>query len=560
MRFKFSMLSKGATTLVLAVVACACGDQAATDAKDTVTMTGVVHRSDRKVATVSFVTFRPGAEQIPVVTQSENGRFSAEVPAGVLLTLAVAAPGHKEAHIPVYLHENQGDARVDVTLAANSYRENISEVLIYGNWGGIETTFEDSLVLQDDGRWTLELGASGEKLKYQLWGITTDQRTVNGQGSGTFEYDGCGDFFSVVEPIDGHVSIQFDPSKLLTTINTGVPSAVWDGDPDLTRISTIGLAVNAFDESLATAAQKHLEDHGDFEEFTFGGPQVFPMLLKAMNPENSSDVKAFAAVNLLKHLSENSSENPSVAEILDALPPSSPFWSLEALHSFFILSTLSDTDPIPLLQTFADDNPHVEIRANAVASQAFVSKMAGDQENFHLYLTRLRNMDAGELNTGKMANSLEPQGPLAPGNPVPDFSVNLLDGTHFTNADLLGHVTLIDFWATWCMPCVGEMSHLHDAWTRYHQQGLEILSFSLDNAPEDIGSFRQKKWPMPWEHVFLESGFSNSTARAFEVTGIPTLFLIGPEGKILESGPTLRNDTLLKTLEPRFQPGGRSQE
>jgi thiol-disulfide isomerase/thioredoxin len=134
---------------------------------------------------------------------------------------------------------------------------------------------------------------------------------------------------------------------------------------------------------------------------------------------------------------------------------------------------------------------------------------------------------------------------------VPHFAVASLDdpGTLISEESLRGRTCLVDFWATWCPPCVEEIPHLAKAYEKFHARGFEILSLSFDKSPEQIKLFRSKRFPMPWLHGYVERGFGSYIAEIFRVENIPRQVLIGPNGDILATDEALRGSRLETTLE-----------
>jgi thiol-disulfide isomerase/thioredoxin len=156
---------------------------------------------------------------------------------------------------------------------------------------------------------------------------------------------------------------------------------------------------------------------------------------------------------------------------------------------------------------------------------------------------------AGDL-WGDMARSgLAPNRPIQKGSAVPTFAFRSIDSdsTVYTPTSMMGKYYLIDFWATWCGPCIGEMESLHDAYRKYHGRGFEILSISFDNSPSVVDKYRSGEWKMPWLHTFASGGFGSAAAQAFGVDGIPRTVLVGPDGKIL--AVDLRGEQLSSFLE-----------
>ena len=106
-----------------------------------------------------------------------------------------------------------------------------------------------------------------------------------------------------------------------------------------------------------------------------------------------------------------------------------------------------------------------------------------------------------------------------------------LNGKPLTLAQYKGKVVLMDFWATWCGPCVGEMPNVIAAYKKYHTQGFEIVGVSLDQSrPALTGFIAQNK--MPWHQVFDGKGWGSAVPREYGVQAIPFGLLIGRDGKI----------------------------
>jgi thiol-disulfide isomerase/thioredoxin len=166
------------------------------------------------------------------------------------------------------------------------------------------------------------------------------------------------------------------------------------------------------------------------------------------------------------------------------------------------------------------------------------------------YYSRL----VGEFPDSRFANMAKsrfnPDRTIRKGGVAPDFSVAALDDSTivYTKQSFAGRYLLLDFWATWCGPCIGELGKLTEAVEKYRGDRLEVLSLSFDATPGKVREFRAGKWKMPWLHTFVARGFANQLARSFEVSGIPRPILIDPEGRIVALETELRGSRLAKTL------------
>jgi thiol-disulfide isomerase/thioredoxin len=137
----------------------------------------------------------------------------------------------------------------------------------------------------------------------------------------------------------------------------------------------------------------------------------------------------------------------------------------------------------------------------------------------------------------------------AVGKPAPRMVLETVSGqTLRFPEDFQGRLLLLDFWATWCGPCVGEIPHLKDAQRAFGQQGLTIVGVPLDGGVETtemIQGFIQQR-NMAWEQVIFDN---QQLAAHFGVEGIPAAFLLDPRRmQIVAAGHELRGALLNQTL------------
>ncbi|GJH40188.1 hypothetical protein RCZ04_07380 [Capnocytophaga sp. HP1101] len=130
---------------------------------------------------------------------------------------------------------------------------------------------------------------------------------------------------------------------------------------------------------------------------------------------------------------------------------------------------------------------------------------------------------------------------------VPEINLPQVNGENLSLSSLRGKYVLIDFWASWCLPCKKENKYLKQAYKELKGKNFTILSVSIDR-PKDKDAWRDamKIEGMVWNNVWDNDG---KTADKYGVTSIPAPFLIDPDGNLLSQGENLRGDDLMKTLK-----------
>ncbi len=127
-----------------------------------------------------------------------------------------------------------------------------------------------------------------------------------------------------------------------------------------------------------------------------------------------------------------------------------------------------------------------------------------------------------------------------------------IDGKDVTLADYAGKVLLLDFWATWCSPCLQELPGLAATYKERHKDGFEVLSVSLDNlqrlSVDDLRGFAKENG-LNWHHIYEGNGWQSKIAGSYFVNGIPAPFLIGRDGNLFATGEACRGEQLATTLE-----------
>jgi len=168
------------------------------------------------------------------------------------------------------------------------------------------------------------------------------------------------------------------------------------------------------------------------------------------------------------------------------------------------------------------------------------------------YLTKLENRFKKELPnsqyTKKFSKNLSLARQLSEGQLAPDFELATPEGGKLKLSSLRGKVVLVDFWASWCKPCIASLPELKATYNEFKNQNFEVFGVSLDaNKEEWTGAI--KKHQLPWKHASDLKEWQSVVTGLYRIEGIPYTVLLDKEGKI--AGKNLRGEELkakIKTL------------
>ncbi|OUR90839.1 hypothetical protein A9Q87_12895 [Flavobacteriales bacterium 34_180_T64] len=180
------------------------------------------------------------------------------------------------------------------------------------------------------------------------------------------------------------------------------------------------------------------------------------------------------------------------------------------LFSLTLIASLIESKSIDfdkLVEAF--NNLDSDLRASPFGTEVFNK----------LEFKKQKNASLAFLNIGKVA---------------PKFSAPSTDGNTIVLDDILGKVTIIDFWASWCGPCRRENPNVVKTYEQYHAKGLEIISVSLDKPGQKNRWLDAiKKDNLNWHHVSNLNYFNDPVAQLYNIQSIPATFILDKDGKIV---------------------------
>jgi thiol-disulfide isomerase/thioredoxin len=542
-------------TLLCSMVLLACGT------KEMPGISGRVIGEDGKPPVLAHVHLLGTGDRVAAAVTSvkvgDDGTFTIAIPHDRYYDLIVTAVNHQPVRIPLALDDVPNLAGVEIHLAPYAYLDSITEPKIVGDWNDFIAYKAEPMVPEDDGTFVYERKVDADTLAYQLVGVVKGGRSINGTDSDYFVYDGGGDYISVVSVPDRTARVVFDPQKARMVKAEGLPRV--DFGPkgrQLAEMFEISARLDAESDKMMAAFQRYAREHGTYEGFEYDLSNIKAYLLGKMSEDHGSPVSRYAAVKFAS-MGEMGLESPLTEDdaraISEVLPVADRMWTAAPMGLLYVYGQAARREEMPGLfgkeiADVVDRGP----RTVMLLEIGMAAKETGDTTRVRaIYEDLTQNYADVDLPyvQFRIKNELDPDLAISIGKSLPDFEIALMDEPRVVSkTTFLGRYYMLDFWATWCGPCIGEMGNLHKAYERFGGPDFEILSISFDENPEDVRQFRASKWKMPWLHAYLADNFQSEMAKTFEISGIPRPILVGPDGVILATGMALRGDRLEETL------------
>lgn len=119
--------------------------------------------------------------------------------------------------------------------------------------------------------------------------------------------------------------------------------------------------------------------------------------------------------------------------------------------------------------------------------------------------------------------------PIKVGEYAPDFEMEDYNGNVISLKNLRGKLVLLDFWASWCGPCIAQIPDIKKLTEQFHSEDIEVIGVSLDRNPKDFKS-AISQYQMTWKHIL---DHRKKISNLYSISAVPTILLIDREGKII---------------------------
>ena len=120
--------------------------------------------------------------------------------------------------------------------------------------------------------------------------------------------------------------------------------------------------------------------------------------------------------------------------------------------------------------------------------------------------------------------------PLRVGGPAPSFELKTLKGKIFKSSDLKNKAVILNFWATWCVPCIHEMPELNKAYTSFKNDDVEIIAINFAETRSEVDEF-VNKYHLEFPILLDKYG---DVSQDYRVRNLPVTYFISPDGIIMD--------------------------
>lgn len=455
--------------------------------------------------------------------------FSVTVPTKGLYRLMVLAENHYNSDIPLFIENDNDSINITIGLGGYAYRNSFDstslKALINGSRDGIPMT------LQSDGTFACKIN----NLKPQSFFVLTGAE-ISGSPTSNLKLNSISD--------TSHLLV-FDPKQLIRYSRTTATVTFDAHHSDLAIFTITYLRQQALCKKIESIARqsgnqiKELKLLDEIETFR-------SELAININREKKTSLRELLVLLLAMPIPQQNLNSTYLKLIQSILPTQSQIWSLDATTAGYI-HCQNDS----LFTSFLHLHPNRLTQAKVITYAAFHASNAEKSRSL-VNLLKEQYSDSTIIQSdymiGKALQQFGGNSVIQKGKTVPSFEIRTLDQHQISSKNLLGKYYLIDFWATWCSPCIRELPNLHQLHEKFKDK-LTIISISFDQSPTEITSFQKNKWKMPWVHAHLENGFNNPLAQTFQVAMIPRALLIDSNGVILAADGELRGQQLETTIQ-----------
>ncbi len=515
-----------------------------------------------------------------------DGSFNFKLAPNGSYNIVFAGVNHQNFELSLFTFDKEENIELNIQLSPYKIDREIDELYVIGSFNAF--SFDEGLIemqKHSDGTFSAEVPNGSDTLYYQILGAITQPvlRSINGTMSDAYVYDGGGDYRSVLYISEKKVKIIFDPAKMAFP---DTPPVIASPSEKFRNYLNLKSEIDSISGIFWSKALR--DEFNDDNDYKNALNNIFATLENYYNEYEDSRIRVFMLDKYIafSQIANKNIHNVNVkfiTKLFNLITPQSAFWSNFPHHTLTILRYDASDNTKQYVQRIIDENPDKNA-VRHIQHYLIAMDLINNYNNREKIANILKDLNEPELSifnalyhiehsddtltfralykyliekypdtwSGQRARfQWDENRNIQVNKMVPDFKLASIDNENviYSPTTLKGKYVLIDLWATWCGPCIGELPHLESVYNKYKVKNLEILSISFDRSPEIVKKYREGKWKMPWLHAFADGAFEGEIGKKFEVVGIPRPILIDPQGKIIAIETELRGKQLEETLK-----------
>jgi thiol-disulfide isomerase/thioredoxin len=495
----------------------------------------------------------------------KDGRFIIHLPDTGVYEFWTGGVHHKSLTFPLLIEET-GTVEFKILLATTPLESRLDSVFVVGDFNNFSAQAgRIKMHRLKNGKFGGTVPVNTDSLAYQLLGVQYGWSfPIEGTQAHHFTYlpekpetpFGSTKFYSVVKTKGKTAEIIFDPD-LLPASNSLPQAKFKEPGSRAAKVASISLDASRRNELFYHSYLDNIRRGGDLDAKHYDKSKDHAVYKRLIQQEKDPFLKQYLLLSYFDFLADEAT--PEMAKLfLEEVPAWSRVWTLypDAYAFTWVSKALSNSGE-------ADEYVHklLSSQHDPLLVSSFLyfglerSSQTGNEMLADLYYSRLVKEFPDSHSTAKAMKRYGSENRFAKGRPVPWFEAKALNNEAlvYTPNNMKGKVYLMDFWATWCPPCIAELPALNNLYETFKDRSFTILSVSADEHAERIDAFRKKRWAMPWMHTILTNGLKDPFAVNFEVTNLPTQILVDEDGVILAGPADIAKEGLQAILDGHFQ-------
>ncbi|MCW9708948.1 TlpA family protein disulfide reductase [Fodinibius salsisoli] len=485
-----------------------------------------------------------------VAKVSDNtNTITTNLPTNRPVVLRFGAPGYQPLF--TFLMPVDKAVKMKVKLGAPTKIPNSKPVLV-GNFNNFDAQSGKQMVQKNDGSWSTEIRSTTDTLNYAISHYIFGATIAGTQGSYRFQKESRGPETSFTNTItrsseDSTFHIRFNPKAYQAIFNSA--------KPEISFISQIPASVEGIAKIYTAMTKKFADDITSRylsklgqNETEASSPSFKEKLVSIEQEYDETAVSHASDIAKLRISGSDAMSVPEAESLLQSIAADSPLWLIHFPALTSAVNRVGLKNSFEPISRIAEETPYKDLQGEALFNRLRYYYEQKAEAKWYATFTELVSNHPDHFRTPYAYKKYAPSQPISKGNPLPfDHFNGLTEDTSINLSDLEESYLLIDFWATWCGPCIKSLPELQKIHNQFSNKDFAIVSISLDDSPQEVIRFKNSKMAMPWYHAYQKRG--SKKIRKMGITSIPHYLLLGPDRNVIISDQTkLKGDSLAKTL------------